>query len=106
MDFEVTNESLHIIVPVKGATRPQKFQHLRNRVRCQLMNLNIVGHQDVNKFLWDWQTKPRSEKSRNTTLSFFLGFGVVSFPGKRPISGSKQPSSRSASRSAWVIVDG
>jgi hypothetical protein len=101
VDFEMTNESFYVIVPGEGATGPKKFQHLRNGVRCQLMNLNVVGCQDVSKFLRDWQTKPRSEKkSRNTTLSFFLGFGVVSFPGKRQIPGSKQPSSHRASRSA------
>jgi hypothetical protein len=45
------------------------------------------------------------KKSRNTTLSFFLGFGVVSLSGSRQLLGSKQPSSRSASKSAWVIKD-
>jgi hypothetical protein len=30
---------------------------------------------------------------------------MVSFPGSQQTPGSKQPSSRSASRSAWVIKD-
>jgi hypothetical protein len=51
VNFEVTNESLNVIIPGEGATSPQKFQHLRNGVRCQLMNLNVVGRQDISKFL-------------------------------------------------------
>jgi hypothetical protein len=62
VDFEMTNESLYVIVPGEGATGLQKFQHLRNGVGCQLMNLNIVGYQDISKLLRDWQTKPHSEK--------------------------------------------
>jgi hypothetical protein len=64
------------------------------------MDLNAVSYQDVCKPLGHRQPKACGEKSRKTTLSFLRGFGVVSFPGNRQIPGSKQPSNRSASKSA------
>jgi hypothetical protein len=39
VNFEMMNESFHVIVLGEGAIGPQNFQHLRNGVRCQLMNL-------------------------------------------------------------------
>jgi hypothetical protein len=79
----MTNESLYLIVPGEGATGLQKFQHLRNGVGCQLMNLNIVGYQDISKLLRDWQTKPRSEKILKHHALIFSGFRRGLFP-KQP----------------------
>jgi hypothetical protein len=100
VNLKVANEGINIIVSSKGPACPQKFQYLWDRVGHQLMDLNAVSRQDVRKLLGHRQPKPCGEKSRKTTLSFLWGFDVVSLPGNRQIPGSKQPSNRSASKSA------
>jgi hypothetical protein len=100
VNLEVTNEGLNIIVSSKGPACPQKFQYLWDGFGRQLMDLNAVSCQDVRNLFDTGSRSPAVKKSRNTTLSFFRGFSVVSFPGNRQIPGSKQPSNRSASKSA------
>jgi hypothetical protein len=73
MNFKVANKSFHVIIPGKGATSPQKLQHLRNGVGCQVVNLDVIGRQDINKFLRDWQTKTRSEKISEHNAFIFSG---------------------------------
>jgi hypothetical protein len=100
MNLKMSNEGFDIVIPGEGPASPKKLQYLRDRVGRQLMNLNAIGRQNIRKLLGYRQPKARSEKSRNTTLSFFRGFGVVSFPGNRHTPGSKHPSNRKASKSA------
>jgi hypothetical protein len=49
VNFKVTNEGIDIIVSSESATSPQEFQYLRNGIRNKLMNLNMVGCQDISK---------------------------------------------------------
>jgi hypothetical protein len=69
------------------------------------MDLNAVSRQDVCKSLGHRQPKACGEKIPKDHTFILRGFGVVSFPGNRQIPGSKQPSNRSASKSALVIKD-
>jgi hypothetical protein len=47
----MANEGLYVVITGEGATGPQKFQQLRNGIGRQLMNLNVVGCQDISKLL-------------------------------------------------------
>jgi hypothetical protein len=62
VNLKMANESIHVIVTGKSATGPQKFQHLRNRIRSELVDLNIISRQDIRKLLGHWQPKPSGEE--------------------------------------------
>jgi hypothetical protein len=100
MNLKMSNEGFDIVITGEGPTRPQKFQYLWDRVGRQLMNLSTVSRQNISKLLDTGNRRPAVKKSRNTTLLFFRGFGVVSFPGNLHTPGSKHPSNRKVSKSA------
>jgi hypothetical protein len=51
MNFKMTNGGVHIVVTNKGPTSPQKLHDLRERVKCQLLNLDSLNSQDISESL-------------------------------------------------------